>query len=52
MDTQGIEQMLNVLGSTAAQASGKPAESAASGAAGGVDFASGVGEPPLAGRDR
>lgn len=35
MDTQGIEQMLSVLRSTAAQASGKPAESAA----GGVDFA-------------
>ena len=29
MDTQGIEQMLSVLRSTAAQASGKPAESAA-----------------------
>lgn len=28
MDTQGIEQMLNVLRSTAAQASGKPAETA------------------------
>lgn len=28
MDTQGIEQMLSVLRSTAAQASGKPAESA------------------------
>jgi flagellar hook-basal body complex protein FliE len=38
MDTQGIEQMLNVLRSTAAQAGGgvKPAESAA---AGGADFA-------------
>ena len=39
MDTQGIEQLLSVLRSTAAQASGKPAESAAGGAAGGVDFA-------------
>lgn len=29
MDTQGIEQMLNVLRSTAAQASGKPAETTA-----------------------
>ena len=29
MDTQGIEQMLSVLRSTAAQASGKPAESTA-----------------------
>ncbi len=29
MDTQGIEQMLGVLRTTAAQASGKPAESAA-----------------------
>ena len=38
MDTQGIEQMLSVLRSTAAQASGKPAETAAP-AAGGVDFA-------------
>lgn len=28
MDTQGIEQMLSVLRSTAAQASGKPAETA------------------------
>jgi flagellar hook-basal body complex protein FliE len=37
MDTQGIENMLNVLRSTAAQASGKPAESTA--AAGGIDFA-------------
>ena len=37
MDTQGIENMLNVLRSTAAQASGKPAKSAP--AAGGVDFA-------------
>ena len=31
MDTQGIEQMLSVLRSTAAQASGKPAESAGPG---------------------
>lgn len=37
MDTNGIEQMLGVLRSTAAQASGKVAESAP--AAGGVDFA-------------
>lgn len=38
MDTQGIEQMLSVLRSTATQATGsKPAESAA--AAGGADFA-------------
>ncbi len=37
MDTQGIENMLNVLRSTAAQASGKTAESAA--AVGGTDFA-------------
>lgn len=37
MDTKGIEQMLSVLRSTAAQAGAKPAESAA--AAGGVDFA-------------
>lgn len=36
MDTQGIEQMLNVLRTTAAQASGKPAETAAGGA---PDFA-------------
>jgi flagellar hook-basal body complex protein FliE len=37
MDTQGIEQMLDILRSTAAQAGGvKPAESAA---AGGADFA-------------
>ncbi len=38
MDTQGIENMLSVLRTTAAQASGKAAESPA--AAGGVDFAS------------
>lgn len=38
MDSQGIEQMLSVLRSTAAQASGgKPAETPT--AAGGVDFA-------------
>ncbi|MGE5384951.1 MAG: flagellar hook-basal body complex protein FliE [Betaproteobacteria bacterium] len=37
MDSNGIEQMLGVLRSTAAQAAGKPAESGA--AAGGVDFA-------------
>lgn len=38
MDTQGIEQMLSVLRSTAAQAAGKTAESAPS-AAGTTDFA-------------
>jgi len=37
MDTQGIEQMLSVLRSTAAQATGKTAETAAS--AGAPDFA-------------
>lgn len=37
MDTQGIEQMLNVLRTTAAQATGKAAES--SPAAGAPDFA-------------
>lgn len=37
MDTTGIEQMLSVLKSTAAQASGKPEEGQSS--AGGVDFA-------------
>lgn len=37
MDTKGIEQMLSVLRSTAAQASGKPAESSA-GVAGAGDF--------------
>jgi len=37
MDTQGIEQMLSVLRTTAAQASGKVAESAP--AAGAADFA-------------
>lgn len=37
MDTQGIEQMLSVLRTTAAQASGKPAESAP--VAGAPDFA-------------
>ncbi len=38
MDTTGIEQMLSTLRSTAAQAAGKPAETAAP-AAGGADFA-------------
>lgn len=38
MDTQGIEQMLSVLKSTAAQAAGKSADSAGA-AVGGVDFA-------------
>ena len=38
MDTKGIENMLNVLRSTAAQASGKPAESTAAASAGGTDF--------------
>ena len=38
MDTKGIEHMLSVLRSTAAQASGKPAEASAA-AAGGPDFA-------------
>lgn len=37
MDTQGIEQMLSALRSTAAQATGKPAEAAP--AAGGLSFA-------------
>lgn len=37
MDTQGIEQMLSVLRTTAAQASGKTAESSA--VAGAPDFA-------------
>ena len=37
MDTKGIEQMLSVLRSTAAQASGKPAEASAE-AAGVTDF--------------
>lgn len=37
MDTQGIEQMLSVLRSTAAQTTGKTAETAAS--AGSPDFA-------------
>jgi flagellar hook-basal body complex protein FliE len=37
MDTQGIEQMLSVLRSTAAQAGGKPAETAST--AGTPDFA-------------
>ena len=39
MDTKGIENMLNVLRSTAAQATGKPAESTAAASAGGPDFA-------------
>lgn len=39
MDTKGIEQMLSVLRSTAAQATGKPAESAGPAAAGAPDFA-------------
>jgi len=38
MDTKGIEQMLSVLRSTAAQATGKPAETTGV-AAGGPDFA-------------
>ena len=38
MDTKGIESMLNVLRTTAAQASGKPSESAGT-VAGGADFA-------------
>lgn len=38
MDTQGIEQMLSVLRSTAAQAAGKPADASAAGAAGVTDF--------------
>jgi|SRR3990167_214488 flagellar hook-basal body complex protein FliE len=37
MDTQGIEQMLSALRTTAAQATGKAAESPS--AAGGADFA-------------
>ncbi len=39
MDTKGIENMLNVLRSTAAQATGKSAESTAAASAGGPDFA-------------
>ncbi len=39
MDTKGIDQMLSVLQSTAAQAAGKPAASAGAAAPGGVDFA-------------
>lgn len=38
MDTQGIDQMLSVLRATAAQASGRPAESQAT-QTGGADFA-------------
>ena len=37
MDAKGIEQMLSVLRTTAAQATGKPAEAAP--ATGGLDFA-------------
>jgi flagellar hook-basal body complex protein FliE len=37
MDTKGIDQMLGLLRATAAQATGKPAETQA--ASGGVDFA-------------
>jgi flagellar hook-basal body complex protein FliE len=37
MDTKGIDQMLGMLRATAAQATGKPAETQAP--AGGVDFA-------------
>jgi len=37
MDAKGIEQMLSVLRTTAAQATGKPAEAAPT--AGGLDFA-------------
>lgn len=42
MDTQGLEQMLSALRSTAAQATGKPAApaAAASGSPAGPDFAS------------
>ncbi|MEY4593396.1 MAG: flagellar hook-basal body complex protein FliE [Pseudomonadota bacterium] len=39
MDTQGIEQMLSVLRSTAAQASSKPAANSSVGEGTGVDFA-------------
>lgn len=39
MDTKGIEQMLSVLRTTAAQASGKPTESTAGAVAGMPDFA-------------
>lgn len=39
MDTQGIEQMLSALRTTAAQASGKPADVAVT-APGGADFQS------------
>ena len=39
MDTKGIENMLNVLRSTSAQAAGKPAESSAAASSGGPDFA-------------
>jgi flagellar hook-basal body complex protein FliE len=39
MDTKGIEQMLSVLRSTAAQATGKPAERTAAATAGAPDYA-------------
>lgn len=39
MDTNGIEQMLSVLRSTAAQATNRPAETAPATTAGGLDFA-------------
>ncbi|MDR3158725.1 MAG: flagellar hook-basal body complex protein FliE [Zoogloeaceae bacterium] len=39
MDTKGIEQMLNLLHSTAAQAAGGSAKAAESGAAGDANFA-------------
>ncbi|MBS1189605.1 MAG: fliE [Rhodocyclaceae bacterium] len=39
MDTKGIEQMLSVLRSTAAQAAGKPAETPAAAGVGAPDFA-------------
>lgn len=38
MDTKGIEQMLSVLRSTAAQATGKPAAEGVAAAAGAPDF--------------
>lgn len=38
MDTKGIEQMLSVLQSTAAQASGKPVAGVAASSAGATDF--------------
>jgi flagellar hook-basal body complex protein FliE len=39
MDTKGIDQMLGLLRASAAQAAGKPAETQAQAAPGGVDFA-------------